>query len=159
VWDGSLLHVFLDGTDFASRKLDRPSDALIPPIFRSCIGGFDDAELIRRGYKFFQGRINQVRISRTARYQNPFTPQTRFEPDNDTLALYHFDEGQGDVLTDSSGNNHHGKIVGAKWVAGISPRTAEASPAPEPRELVFAEMYDDPAHDSAGSGPEREVGQ
>src|SRR5262245_19099134 len=88
VWDGSLLHVFLDGTDFASRKLDRPSTWLIPPTFRSCIGGFDDPDLIRRGYNFFQGRINQVRISRTARYQNPFTPQTRFEPDKDTLALY-----------------------------------------------------------------------
>src|SRR5262245_43500555 len=120
VWDGSLLHVFLDGTDFASRKLDRPSTWFIPPTFRSCIGGFDDPDLIRRGYNFFQGRINQVRISRTARYQNPFTPQTRFEPDKDTLALYQFDEGAGDVLTDSSGNGHHGKIVGAKWVPGIA---------------------------------------
>ena len=32
------------------------------------------------------------------------------------MALYHFDEGTGDVLHDSSGNGHDGKIVGAKWV-------------------------------------------
>ena len=32
------------------------------------------------------------------------------------MALYHFDEGSGDVLKDSSGNGHDGKIVGAKWV-------------------------------------------
>src|SRR5262249_15062395 len=92
----------------------------IPPTFRSCIGGFDDPDLIRRGYNFFQGRINQVRISRTARYQNPFTPQTRFEPDKDTPALYQFDEGGADALPDSSGNGHHGKIDGAKWVPGIA---------------------------------------
>jgi hypothetical protein len=33
-----------------------------------------------------------------------------------TIALYNFDERAGDKLTDSSGNNHHGKFVGAKWV-------------------------------------------
>ena len=38
------------------------------------------------------------------------------QSDKDTLALYRFNEGQGDRLIDSSGNNHHGKIVGAKWV-------------------------------------------
>src|SRR5262249_50785740 len=35
--------------------------------------------------------------------------------DANTMALYHFDEGAGDVLKDSSGNNHHGKIIGATW--------------------------------------------
>jgi hypothetical protein len=53
------------------------------------------------------------------------------EFNNDTLALYHFDEGQGDVLTDSSGNNHPGKIVNAKWVSAAAagvPEKNEASP-------------------------------
>jgi serine/threonine protein kinase len=65
----------------------------------------------------FLGRIAGVRISRVARYDNDFTPARRFEPDADTLALYHFDEGRGDVLRDSSGNGHHGRIVGAGWVS------------------------------------------
>jgi hypothetical protein len=43
-------------------------------------------------------------------------PAAVLEADADTVALYRFDEGQGDKLTDSSGNGHHGKIVGAKWV-------------------------------------------
>jgi WD40 repeat protein/serine/threonine protein kinase len=64
----------------------------------------------------FLGCMQEVRVSKLARYDNNFTPAKRFEPDKDTLALYHFDEGQGDVLKDSSGNNRHGKIVGAKWV-------------------------------------------
>ena len=41
-------------------------------------------------------------------------------PTTDTLALYHFDEGSGEELEDSSGNNHHGKVVNAKWVPGIA---------------------------------------
>ncbi len=68
-----------------------------------------------KGSRFF-GRMNEVRISKVARYDSDFTPNKRFEPDNDTLALYHFDEGEGTVLKDSSGNGHHGKIVGATWV-------------------------------------------
>ena len=64
----------------------------------------------------FKGTIDEIRISRTVRYKEDFTPEQRFGADATTLALYHFDEGQGDVLKDSSGNNHHGKIVDAKWV-------------------------------------------
>ena len=64
----------------------------------------------------FHGIIDEVRISNTARYSEDFTPQRRFEPDEHTMALYHFDEGSGDVLKDASGNGHDGKIVGAKWV-------------------------------------------
>ena len=76
-------------------------------------------------------QITEVRISKVARYDKDFTPAKRFEPDADTLALYHFDEGSGDVLKDSSGNGHHGKIVGAKWVkADGSPisRVRQVSP-------------------------------
>ena len=65
---------------------------------------------------FFDGVIDEVRISSTARYTEDFTPPTRHEPDEHTLALYHFDEGQGSTLTDHSGNGHHGKIHNATWV-------------------------------------------
>ncbi|MGZ0173760.1 MAG: formylglycine-generating enzyme family protein, partial [Planctomycetales bacterium] len=64
--------------------------------------------------------------------EEPIKPTDQFTPDQDTIALYHFDEGSGDVLKDSSGNGHHGKIVGAKWVrtangaAGDAPPTAVA---------------------------------
>ena len=64
----------------------------------------------------FKGSIDEVRFSNTARYSEDFTPTDHFENDKNTLALYHFDEGSGDILKDSSGNGHDGKIVGAKWV-------------------------------------------
>ena len=38
------------------------------------------------------------------------------EDDKGLVAHWDFNEGKGDVLHDRSGNNHHGKIRGAKWV-------------------------------------------
>jgi formylglycine-generating enzyme required for sulfatase activity len=71
----------------------------------------------------YQGDVEEVRVSSSIRYRDNFAPKRRFEPDAETIALFHFDDGKGDVLTDSSGNNHHGKIVGAKWVrANASPQ-------------------------------------
>ena len=68
----------------------------------------------------FSGTMDEWRISKVGRYGKDFTPPQRYETDADTLALYHFDEGTGDVLKDSSGKNNHGKIVGAKWVRSDS---------------------------------------
>ncbi len=50
------------------------------------------------------------------RYDKDFKPARLFQKDADTLALFQFEEAKGDQLTDSSGNGHHGKIIGAKWV-------------------------------------------
>lgn len=36
------------------------------------------------------------------------------------LGHWKFDEGKGLVTRDSSGNGHHGEIVGARWVEGVS---------------------------------------
>jgi hypothetical protein len=63
----------------------------------------------------FDGTISAVQVSQSARYTQAFAPPTDLAADEKTLALYRFDEGRGDELKDSSGNNHHGKIVGAKW--------------------------------------------
>ena len=36
----------------------------------------------------------------------------------DAVASWDFQTGSGDILKDVSGNGHHGRIVGAKWVTG-----------------------------------------
>ncbi|MCA9122000.1 MAG: hypothetical protein H6822_11995 [Planctomycetaceae bacterium] len=64
----------------------------------------------------FCGQIDEVRVSTGARYHEDFKPEKRFDPDDETLALYHFDEGEGGQLTDSSGHGHHGKIFSGRWV-------------------------------------------
>ncbi len=65
---------------------------------------------------YFAGRIDEVRVSRIARDPTAPLKPGPFVRDEHTLALYHFDQGTGNELKDSSGNNHHGKILGAKWV-------------------------------------------
>ena len=101
VYDGKLARLFVDGKLIGSAppKL-LPKQNLGTLIFGSR----------------FNGTMDEWRISKVGRYEKDFKPPQRYQPDADTLALYHFDEGTGDVLKDSSGNNHHGKIVGAKWV-------------------------------------------
>lgn len=44
------------------------------------------------------------------------SPATGFCAAADLVACWRFDEGQGAVLHDSSGNGNHGKIDGARWV-------------------------------------------
>ena len=102
VYDSKNLTLFVDGKLVAQKEI---KEGFTTGVGRFSIGAGD-----------YWGLIDEVRVSRVARYAKDFTPARRFEPDADTLALYHFDEGKGDVLKDSSGNGHHGKIVGARWV-------------------------------------------
>lgn len=41
--------------------------------------------------------------------------RTQFINDRNTVAVWHFNEGEGDTIYDSSGNHHNGLINGAKW--------------------------------------------
>ena len=101
-------------SDASPRELGR--DEAISGRFLEGVGFLIGRHHFKSSKNPFHGTIHEVRISNIARYTKDFTPQRRFEPDEHTMALYHFDEGSGDVLHDSSGNGHDGKIVGAKWV-------------------------------------------
>jgi hypothetical protein len=72
------------------------------------------------GYRAFDGYIDEVRISNTIRYTNAFNPQIRFVSDSNTIALYHFDEGSGSVVHDSSANGNDGIIQGSSaWSTNV----------------------------------------
>jgi len=59
----------------------------------------------------FIGIIDEVRISKTVRYTEDFdVPGRQFEPDDDTVALYHLDEGEGKFTEDSSGNKNDAEL-------------------------------------------------
>ena len=60
----------------------------------------------------FKGTIDEVRISKSARYAGDFVPERRFKPDDTTELLYHFDEKEGTTAKDSSTNERHGTIFG-----------------------------------------------
>jgi len=54
-------------------------------------------------YPSYNGWLDELRVSTVVRYTNSFTPPaTPFAPDADTAALYHFDEGAGEVIGDSA---------------------------------------------------------
>ena len=67
----------------------------------------------------WNGNIDRIRIWDTAltstQIQNKYntTPNTN---ESNLIAYYTFNEGQGDVLYDYSGNNNHGEIYGAEWI-------------------------------------------
>jgi len=121
IFDGLVPRMFIDGKEEKEEKEiwtgALPEGYLLGDILKKPIQigrGIFHAE--QPGKTYFNGIIDEVRISNIARYSKDFTPTKRFENDEHTMALYHFDEGKGDVLKDSSGNGHDGKIVGAKWV-------------------------------------------
>lgn len=113
VWDGSRQHFFVDGKETSQESAGPANQCGASGALLGCVRLTDSDPMLRY---FFPGRIDEVRVSKSARYEKAFTPAQHFQPDKDTLALYHFDEGAGNELKDSSGNGHHGKIVGAKWV-------------------------------------------
>lgn len=80
-------------------------------------------------YPSFSGWIDELRLSSVLRYAASFTrPAAPFVPDGSTVALYHFDEGSGSVVTDSSGapggpshgtRSFGGSPAGPEWSADV----------------------------------------
>ncbi|MBK6767308.1 MAG: LamG domain-containing protein [bacterium] len=69
-------------------------------------------------YPGFTGNLTELRISDTLRYVNNYpTPAARFTSDARTLGLYHFTEGAGDTLHDSS-NHPQGPNHGIRYFGG-----------------------------------------
>lgn len=75
---------------------------------------------------FFNGSIEELRISNNVRYTAAFTPSTvQFTTDANTVALYHFNEGAGQTTADETGvyNGILGATVAAAsddptWIFG-----------------------------------------
>ena len=65
----------------------------------------------------FKGAIDELRISRTVRYNGPFAPPLRHTVDDDTVVLFHLDEGSGSTLVNAAGEPFEVKLDGPVWVA------------------------------------------
>lgn len=111
VYDGNATRVYLDGRLVSTEGVDnawerRTND--MPLI----IGA--DPDGAGNPMSFFEGQIDEVRLSSTARYTGErFRPERRLESDADTLALYAFDRSIGPYVLDESGNGHHARRAGA----------------------------------------------
>ncbi|MFO0804392.1 MAG: protein kinase [Gemmataceae bacterium] len=69
----------------------------------------------------FAGRIDEIRISKSVRYDQDFTLSPRLEADADTLALYHCDEDAGTTLVDASPHRRDGRITNVRRVPADAP--------------------------------------
>jgi formylglycine-generating enzyme required for sulfatase activity/serine/threonine protein kinase len=125
VWDGAEFRLYLDGRRCGEVY---PTKAKPHEPRMTMLGGCPpELQVLTAEADFFDGMLNEVRFSRVARYAEDFTPEKRFTPDADTLALYHCDEGAGETLSDSSGHGHHGKVMGTKWVRPGAPSAISAA--------------------------------
>ena len=95
------------------------------------LGGFGRKIKWPRGNSFwgsFAGYIDEVRISTVARYdvkKQGFTPRNKFKKDQQTIALWHFDEPGGtQKFSDASGNAYH--LMGIGGAKTGNPLAVEA---------------------------------
>lgn len=72
-------------------------------------------------YPSYSGVLDELRVSDNVRYTANFTAPARLSSDANTLGLYHFDEGSGAVIADSSN-------VGTEWDQSGNIETQSNSP-------------------------------
>jgi len=114
-YNGSVIRVFVDGELRSKKTIDVAEATDYDGPLR--IGASSYNDIFR-----FQGTIDEVRLSSTGRYVQSFTPPKEpFVVDTDTVALWHFDEGQGGKTADAAGT-HHGLL-------GPNPSTDSEDPS------------------------------
>ena len=108
-YDGALLELWLDG-----ESLDTESTAIPPsPVLGPLTVGTNNHEFEEY---FFEGAIDEVRISSVPRYTATFTPARRQGADSDTVLLLHFDEGSGIATRAETPDVVAGAVNGAVWI-------------------------------------------
>jgi hypothetical protein len=121
VFDGEAMRVFVDG-ELAG---DAEASGTQP---RSGVDLHVGAQSDTRGRRsaFFAGRIDEVRVSKTARYgPGAFKPGRRHEPDGDTVVLLHLDRSHGPFVRDASASEAHGCLRGGAELVPVAGPDAE----------------------------------
>ena len=116
------------GVRLASGNIVLYVDGVQVATYTSPIFAVNDTNVVeiggtaKAGGTFFNGQIDEVRISNNARYTSNFTPQsTEFTFDASTVGLWHFDEPNGQYVTDSSSNADTGTLGANSSVASDDP--------------------------------------
>ncbi len=94
VFDGSEARLYLDGKEIAAKPA---SGSRTTNNLDLIVGG--DVRYDNRPTDTLDGRIDEVRLSKSVRYEGPeFTPARRFLADDDTVLLMHMDAAIGHFL-------------------------------------------------------------
>ena len=105
-YDGSTMKLWLDGWEVDALDVD----INIPTNNVALRFGTSQTS-----ESFYNGILDEVRISRVVRYTEQFTPAESFSLDANTVGLWHFDEGTGTTTYDDSANGNHGTLHGPTW--------------------------------------------
>ena len=113
VWNGTESRLFINGEAIEAPINRYPLEPSNGGLF---LGGAPADKMGRNAPdRFFNGKIHQVRITKSARYTESFTPQELLASEQETIGLYLLNEGRGDQIKDISGNSNHGTVHGAVW--------------------------------------------
>ncbi len=101
--------------------------------------------------RFFNGSVDDVRISSIARYAEDFSPPCpHLQTDEYTKALWNFNNSTGNILADSSGHEHYAFMVGGMLYeddpCGTTDTEPDNSTIAESKILVYPVPANDMLH-------------
>jgi hypothetical protein len=109
VYEGDSLTLYVDGKPeghLSTKSSMKRKVNWLPFI----VGADPDAR--GRANSFFNGKIDEIRISRGARYSKPFEPKRRLTSDQDTVIFLDCDQVVGPFLIDRSPQGHYFRLNG-----------------------------------------------
>lgn len=113
VYDGAEVRLYVNGRRVAATPGQGPRRTNTLPLF---IGA--DPDESASPTRSFRGWVDEVRLSRTARYrEETFAPAQRLEPDEETVLLYHLDRTLGAFVPDHSSSGAHARLTGEAVLA------------------------------------------
>jgi RHS repeat-associated protein len=107
VYDASQMRIYVDGV--LDGSVNNSGPALGNSVVR--IGRNE-----QNGNQYFNGLIDEVRVSNAALYTSNFTPPTHLTASGSTAGLWKFD---GQTLSDASGNNNNGTLVSGSYSTDV----------------------------------------
>lgn len=141
-WDGTTRRIFVNGILEGTNSVAQTRSPDAGGNFR--IGRAGDYSSFT-----YTGSVDEVRVSNSSRYTENFLPQRRFQPDNNTMGLWHFDEGTGQEAKDSSTNNYTGTYGASASPGSDDPSQVTASAANLGADFMWVGTNDSSADDGA----------
>ena len=78
-----------------------------------------DPDIRGRANSFFNGEIDEIRISKGARYEKPFEPRRRLTSDKNTVIFLDCDQSLGPFLIDRSPQGHYFRLTGDAYITDV----------------------------------------
>jgi hypothetical protein len=108
VFDGQEARVYVDGVLAGKAAGAGERKRNMHPLY---VGA--DPDSVGKPDSFYEGLVDEVRISKLARYSGEkFQPERRFKPDADTVLLLHLDKDVGPWTLDASPAGAHADRLG-----------------------------------------------